>query len=74
MSTTLSQQIDAVTAALQADMADISAKVDQILASLQPGSMVTQAQVDALNALKASADAVAAKVDAAVAPPAPPAP
>jgi hypothetical protein len=69
MSQSLSQQIDAVTAALKADMDDISAKVDQILASLQPGSMVTQAQVDALNALKASADAVAAKVDAAVPPP-----
>lgn len=71
MSQTLSQQIDAVTAGLRADMEDIAAKIDTILTSMPPGSQVTQEQVDALAAIKTGLDAVAAKVDAATAPPAP---
>lgn len=74
MSQTVSQQIDAITAGLKADMEDIAAKVDQMIASMQPGSAVTQAQVDALAAIKTGLDAVVVKVDAATAPPAPPAP
>jgi hypothetical protein len=72
MSQTLSQQLDALVAALQADHDDIAAKLDQILAGMQPGSAVTQAQIDALMAVKTGMDAVKAKVDAAAPPPATP--
>lgn len=74
MSQTIPQQVDALTAAMQADAADISAKLDMIIANMPVGSNVTQAQVDALAAVKTALDAAAAKADAAAAPPVPPAP
>ena len=72
MSQTIPQQIDAVTAALQAEMQDIASKIDAVIAGMSAGTPVTQAQVDALTAVSTGLQAVQAKVDAAVAPPATP--
>jgi hypothetical protein len=58
MSQTLSQQIDAATAAIVADVSAVSAEVGRLLASLSPGSQVTQAQVDALTAIDTSLKAI----------------
>lgn len=58
MSQTLSEQLDAATAAIQADVAAVSAEVTALLASVTPGSMITQAQVDALTAIDASLKAI----------------
>ncbi len=58
MSATLSEQLDAATAAIKADVAGVSAEVTKLLGELTPGSTVTQAQVDALNAIDASLKAI----------------
>lgn len=68
MSGTLSEQLDAATAAIRDDVAAVSAEVTQLLAGVTPGSTITQAQVDALTAIDASLKAIPA---AAPTPPAP---
>lgn len=60
MSGTLSEQLDAATAAIQADVAAVSAEVSKLLAGVTPGSTITQAQVDALTAIDASLKAIPA--------------
>lgn len=69
MSMTLSQQLDAATQAIRDDVAAVSAEVTALLAGVTPGSTITQAQVDALNAIDASLKAIPAAT-----PPAQPAP
>lgn len=56
--TTLSEQLDAATAAIQADVAAVSAEVTKLLAGVTPGSTITQAQIDALIAIDASLKAI----------------
>lgn len=58
MSGTLSEQLDAATAAIQADVAAVAAEVATLLAGMTPGDAITQAQVDALNAIDASLKAI----------------
>ena len=58
MSGTLSEQLDAATAAIQADVAAVAAEVTKLLGELTPGSTITQAQVDALTAIDASLKAI----------------
>lgn len=61
MGTSLSAQLDAVTAAIQADVAAVSAEVSQLLAGVQnQGGTITQAQIDALTAIDASLKAIPA--------------
>lgn len=74
MGTTISQQIDAATATLVADDTAMAAALTAIqaeLASLVPGSTVSQAQVDALNVAVAGVTAAVAQAQAAANPPAP---
>lgn len=78
MSQTLSAQVDAATAAIKADLdalatdlTAVAAEIAALQAGMPVGSTITQEQVDALNALKASADAVKATADAMATPPAP---
>lgn len=58
MGTSLSEQLDAATAAIKADVQAVSAEVTKLLAGLTPGSTITQAQVDALTAIDASLKAI----------------
>lgn len=74
MSQTLSQQIDAATAALSAaldainaDVSTMAADLTKLLGELQPGAVVTQAQVDALAALEAKATAIDTAAKASIA-------
>jgi hypothetical protein len=69
MSTTISGEIDAATASLQADLATLTTDVTHLetelaaaLAGVTPGSTVTQAQVDALTAVHTSFAALAASI------------
>ncbi len=55
---TLSQQLDAATAAIQADVAAVSAEVTKLLGELTPGATITQSQIDALTAIDASLKAI----------------
>ena len=78
MSATLESQIQAATAAIQADLAGLATDLTSIasqIAALQAGqtvgSTVTQADVDALNAVKNAADAARATADAMANPPPP---
>lgn len=73
MSTTLEQQIQAATTELAGDIAEVATDLKVWAASVTPGSTLTQADVDALNAVVASADAAKAAADA-LANPTPPAP
>jgi len=79
MSTTLSGQLDADTAALQSDLANLTSGITSLeqqlaaaVAGLSPGSTITQAQVDGLGAIHSSFAALAASIPAA-APATPPA-
>ncbi len=58
MSTSLSAQLDAATQAIRDDVAAVSAEVTALLATVTPGDTITQAQVDALNAIDASLKAI----------------
>ena len=58
MSGTLSEQLDAVTAAIVADVAAVSAEVTKLLGEIVPGATITQAQVDALTAIDTSLKAI----------------
>lgn len=58
MSGTLSEQLDAATAAIKADVQAVSDEVTKLLAGLTPGTTITQAQVDALTAIDASLKAI----------------
>jgi septal ring factor EnvC (AmiA/AmiB activator) len=69
MSETLDDQINAIITKLQADTDQITAqiaaeqaKIADLTAELQPGSTVTQAQVDTLNAVEARLSALATPV------------
>jgi hypothetical protein len=80
MSQTLESELQAATAAIQADVAEIATslttiatEISNLQAQLQPGATITQADIDAINALKTQADAVAATAQAMALPP-PPAP
>ena len=72
MSGTLEEQLRAGLATLSADMDGLAADVAAIASQLTPGSTITQADIDALNAVVTSANNVKAAADALVA--APPAP
>ncbi len=65
MSGTLTEQLDAATAAIRADVAAVAAEVATLLAGMNTGDQITQQQVDALTAIDASLKAI---------PPAPAAP
>jgi pyridoxal/pyridoxine/pyridoxamine kinase len=71
MSSTLEGQLQTLTTELSADFADMSGKLDTVLSGVTPGATLSQADVDALTAVKAAADAMKAKLDAAVPPAAP---
>jgi len=58
MSESLSQKLDDVSAAIEADVAAVSAEVAQLLAGMQPGSTVTQAQIDRLTAIDTALKAI----------------
>jgi hypothetical protein len=58
MSQTLSQQLDAATTAIETDVAAVATEVSQLLASMTPGSQVTQAQVDRLTAIDTAMKAI----------------
>lgn len=58
MGTTLSEQLDAATAAIQADVANVAAEVTKLLGELTPGATITQSQIDALIAIDASLKAI----------------
>ena len=73
MSGSMHQQFQDLMAALKADFDALDADLSTLM-NKQVGEALTQADVDALASLKASADALKSKADAAVAPPAPPAP
>lgn len=71
MSETISQQVDASTAAIQSDIAALATAVGVVkaeIAALQvtvvPGSVVTQGQADALASLHASLSAQVAALTA----------
>jgi hypothetical protein len=51
MSGSLSDQLNAVTAAISAEVDTVSAEVAQLLAGLTPGATIQQSQVDALTAI-----------------------
>jgi hypothetical protein len=77
MGTTLSGQLDTVTQTLAADMGGLATDLTTIAGELQPGSTITQAQVDALNAVATSANQLKQQADSlaqATAAPAPAAP
>lgn len=76
MSATLSAQIDAANAALSAGLDSVQTDVTAIAAELasavpSPGTTVTQAQVDGLNASVSRLQAVKTALDALVVPAAP---
>lgn len=68
MSGTLSQQVTDATTAIATNMTAIQSAITALQGQLQPGSQVTQAQVDALAAVKAQTDATKAALDAIAAP------
>jgi hypothetical protein len=70
MSQSLSQQLDAVTQAIRDDVAAVSAEVGRLLGTMQPGSQITQAQVDALTAIDTSLKAIPSDTPAATPAPA----
>jgi hypothetical protein len=88
MSGTLSDQIDAATASIQADLSalvtgvtDVGAEITNLqaqlaaaLAQVPAGSTINQAQVDALNAVAAGLATQASALEAMAVPPANPAP
>lgn len=78
MGTSLSEQMDASNAALSAGLDAIQTDVTAIATELSaavpsPGSTISQAQVDVLNAQVARVQAVKTSLDALVVPPAAPA-
>jgi hypothetical protein len=58
MSGTLSAQLDAATAAVETDVAAVAAEVSQLLASMTPGSQITQSQVDRVTAIDTALKAI----------------
>jgi len=58
MSGTLSDKLDAATAAVETDVATVSAEVSQLLASMTPGSQITQAQIDRITAIDTAMKAI----------------
>ena len=71
VSTTLSSQLDAVTASLNAsltqlsvDISSVAAEVSTLVGELTPGSTLTQAQIDALTAINTGIDTLDASVKA----------
>jgi hypothetical protein len=71
MSTTISGQLDAAQAQERADLAKLTADIAGLVAAFQGatvGSPVTQAQVDAANALDQTMQTLDASVQAAVTP------
>jgi hypothetical protein len=60
MGTSLSAQLDAATASIKADVANVSTEVTSLLAGLTPGSTITQAQVDALTGIDTALKAIPA--------------
>ncbi len=58
MSGSLTDQLNAAIAAIQADVAAVAAEVSQLLAGMTTGDQITQAQVDALTAIDASLKAI----------------
>ena len=72
MSQTLEQQLAAGLRTLSDDMTQLTTDLAAIAAALQPGNMITQADIDALNAVVASANQVVATANGLV--PAPPQP
>jgi hypothetical protein len=63
MGTTLSGQLDTVTQTLAADMGGLATDLTTIAGELTPGSTITQAQVDALNAVATSATQLKQQAD-----------
>jgi phage-related protein len=64
MSTTLSGQLDQITQTLAQDMSGLASDLTTIAGELTPGSTITQAQVDALNAVATSANTLKQQADA----------
>ena len=60
VSTSLSEQLDAITASIKADVAAVSAEVSTLLNGVSAGDTITQAQIDALTAIDASLKAIPA--------------
>ncbi len=58
MSGSLTDQLNAAIAAIQADVAAVAAEVSQLLAGMTTGDQITQAQVDALTAIDTSLKAI----------------
>ncbi len=58
MSGTLAEQLTAATVAIRQDVANVSAEVTQLLASMTPGTTITQQMVDDLTAIDTSLKAI----------------
>lgn len=71
MSASLSQQLAADVALIQDSVARVASDVQSIAARLVPGEVVTQADVDAVNAAAADLSSAVEKLDALANPPAP---
>ncbi len=69
MSMSLSDQFDAAVTKVNADIDALTTEVQTLLAGMNPGDPLTQAQVDAVTAIAARLEAI----PALPAPPAPPA-
>ena len=70
MSGTLSEQLDAATSAIETDVAAVASEVTQLLASMTPGSQVTQAQIDRLTAIDTAMKAIPPATPVVIPPPA----
>jgi hypothetical protein len=71
MSQTLSQQLDTATAAVETDVAAVAAEVSQLLASMTPGTQITQAQIDRVTAIDTAMKAIPPATPVVIQPPAP---
>lgn len=58
MGTTISQKLDTVSAAIEADVGVVSTEITKLLGELTPGATVTQAQVDRLTVIDAALKAI----------------
>lgn len=70
MSQSLSDRLDAATAAIETDVAAVSAEVSQLLAGMTPGSTITEAQVARVEAIDAALKAIPPATPVVIPPPA----